>query len=317
MTARILVPALSVVVLSACSVDDRNVSAGEAFSDNLEYAVSNTPQVSPLPTGTSDGPQPVALAANSAPLQVAPRGALSFGIGWQGGPIASVNMSFTLNQYFSIPVPLAGSDTSGVVTIPAVVGAAVCDSLDDICHQIECFEQVVTADGVVSVAQARQLVLDCGGMGCGGPEETGMGIIPIGDPCEETMECVPGSVCFNKYCVGSGTLRVSLGFTVDSDFDLHVLTPSGAEVYFGNRTADGGTLDVDQCVGSCEVAEHAENIVFDGGALTGAYQVWVENYNGRSAGDFTIQVAGDVTANFSGTLTATAGEESTHFMFTL
>jgi hypothetical protein len=193
-------------------------------------------------------------------------------------------------------------------------GADVCDSLDDICHQIECSEQVVTSEGVVSLARAVQIILDCGGTGCG---ETGSGILLPGDPCANTRECVPGSVCFNRFCVGAGTLRVSLAFTVDSDFDLHVITQNGSEIYFGSRTADGGELDVDQCIAPCGTDAHAENVVFDESALVGQYEVWVENYDGRAAGDFSIQVAGDVAQTFTGTLPATSGEESEHFNFTL
>jgi hypothetical protein len=297
----------ALLALCACSVDDRIVSAGEAFSDNLTYGVDNTPRVTPLPAGVATGPQVVDATLTPAPVLAAPGDNLSFVVGWQGGTIASINMSFTVNQYFSIPVPQAGSMTSGVVNIPAQLGEDVCDQLDDICHQIDCFEQVVTAEGVVSVARAQQIVLDCGG-GCGGTK------LP-GDPCDDSAECIPGSVCFNKYCVGQGTLRVSLGFTVDSDFDLHVLTPLGSEIYYSNSSADGGTLDVDQCVSSCLEGPHAENIVFDGTLPTGAYEVWVVNFDGRAAGDFTIEVAGDVSESFSGSLPATAGAESMHFTF--
>jgi len=300
------VAALPILALSACGVDDRRVTAGEAFTDNLSYGVMATPHVTPLPQGVGTGPQVVDATTTPAPMVVAPGDVLLFGVGWQGGTISSVNMSFTVNQYFSIPVPEAGAQTSCVANIPATLGTGVCDGLDDICHQIECFEQVVTPEGVLSIARAQQIVLRCGGE---------CGTVPPGDPCDESTECVPGSICFNKYCVGSGTLRVSLGFTVDSDFDLHVRTPAGSEIYFANESADGGTLDVDQCVSSCEVGPHAENVVFDGTLLSGMYEVWVVNYSGRSAGDFTIEVAGDVTEAFSGSLPATSGAESMHFTF--
>ena len=125
----------------------------------------------------------------------------------------------------------------------------------------------------------------------------------------------PGSICFNEYCVGQGTLRVSLGFNVDSDYDLHVLTPSGDEIYYSNPSAGGGELDVDQCIDSCGTASHAENITFDGTALQGTYQVWVVNYDARSGGPFTIEVAGAVNTSFSGTLEASV-VESDRFSFT-
>lgn len=161
---------------------------------------------------------------------------------------------------------------------------------------------------------------------CEGDEcevQTGTGTVAVGEACDETEECVPGSVCFNEYCVGAGTLRVSLAFSVDADFDLHVLTPGGSEIYFANKEANGGKLDVDQCVVSCGTDPHVENIVFDETALAGEYTVWVVNYEARAAGDFRIQVAGDVSATFEGSLPAASNDgaledpESTHFTFTL
>lgn len=169
------------------------------------------------------------------------------------------------------------------------------------------------------------LAYGCGSDGNGGdggrtPSETGSGTLAVGEACDETEECVPGSVCFNKYCVGAGTLRVSLAFSVDADFDLHVLTPGGSEIYFAEPEANGGTLDVDQCILPCGDEPHAENVVFDETALAGDYEVWVVNFGGRAAGDFRIEVAGDVSASFEGSLPA-AGEssfpESMRYTFTL
>jgi hypothetical protein len=152
------------------------------------------------------------------------------------------------------------------------------------------------------------LVCSAGRCAQGGTKE-------IGEPCTEAEECIPGSVCFNEFCVGEGVLRVSLAFTADSDFDLHVLTPDNTEIFFGNPVDGGGELDVDQCVGTCGTGAHAENVVFTT-AASGAYEVWVVNFDGRSAGSFNIEVAGVVNRTFSGSLTATGGEESERFTFT-
>lgn len=51
--------------------------------------------------------------------------------------------------------------------------------------------------------------------------------------------------------------------------------------------------------------------------LPGTYEVWGVNFDGPAAGDFAIEVAGDVAASFSGTLPATSGVASEHFTFTL
>ena len=151
-----------------------------------------------------------------------------------------------------------------------------------------------------------------GGTGGGGPRGTAQ----PGDPCTDTQECIPGSICFNRFCVGEGTLRISLVFSVDSDYDLHVETPTGSEINFANRTANGGTLDVDQCISSCGTSTHVENVVFDGTAPAGVYTVWVENFDGRGTGPFTIDVAGDVNASFSGNLPAVPDAVSEEFTFT-
>jgi hypothetical protein len=298
----------------ACLATHHDPDAGQEFTANLQYSVTATPQVTALPGGRSGGPQVVALPGDEVPTVVRPGDALNFAVGWQGGAIANVNMSFTSNQYFFIPVPNASTATEGVVQIPAILASSVCDPLDDGCYAIQCFEQVATANGGVSVAVARQFILDCGGTGCG---ETGTGTAQPGDPCGTTTECIPGSVCFNRFCVGAGMLRVSLAFSVDSDFDLHVVTPSGAEIRYSDRTADGGTLDVDQCISTCGTDPHAENVVFDGSALAGQYEVWVVNFSARAAGDFSIQVAGDASQTFTGSLPAEDMAESEHFTFEL
>lgn len=184
--------------------------------------------------------------------------------------------------------------------------------------------------GIFAIGALGLLAYGCGSEGgsaspssCDSAEcQTGAGTVEIGEACDETEECVPGSVCFNKYCVGAGNLRVSLAFSVDADFDLHVVTPGGFEIFYGDKVGNGGTLDVDQCITPCGTEPHAENIVFDDTALSGEYEVWVENFGGRAAGDFSIEVVGDVTAAFEGSLPASdtadfVFPESTHFTFTL
>jgi hypothetical protein len=45
---------------------------------------------------------------------------------------------------------------------------------------------------------------------------------------------------------GTGDIKVSLSFDQEVDLDLHVVDPSGEEIYFGNRiSASGGELDLD------------------------------------------------------------------------
>lgn len=158
---------------------------------------------------------------------------------------------------------------------------------------------------------------------CGGSDQAegddgaGRGDTPVGEACDATEECVPGSVCFSGYCVGTGALRVSLAFSVDSDFDLRLVTPLGGEISFENESADGGFLDVDQCVDPCGTGEHVENIVFVEAAPRGTYGVSVANFDGRAAGAFTIEVAGAADETFEGTLPGEPMAVSETFSFSV
>jgi hypothetical protein len=144
----------------------------------------------------------------------------------------------------------------------------------------------------------------------------GGGTAMPGEACSEDEECVEGSLCFQNYCVGDGVLRFSVTWSVDSDFDLHVRTPNGNEINWSTTSADGGTLDVDQCVNACGAGTHVENVVFVEGAPLGQYSVWVENFNGRSSGPFTLYTSGvglDIAPQ-SETLPATSGAVSAYFL---
>lgn len=154
------------------------------------------------------------------------------------------------------------------------------------------------------------------GFECSVEEQRGTG--QPGDPCNGTIDCRPGSICWSNICVTTGALRFSLAWSVDSDFDLHVVTPSGAEIFYGNSEADGGQLDVDDCVSTCRnpAGTHVENVFFTTEALRGAYEVWVVNFNGRTAGTFRIEVHGASGGPFTGTLSATSGASSERYRVT-
>lgn len=162
---------------------------------------------------------------------------------------------------------------------------------------------------------------DCAeGLTCYNGWCTGNGTTPLGDSCDGTVDCTPGSICWNDICVGVGALRFSLAWTEDTDFDLHVKTPSGAEIYYSNRSADGGELDVDDCIGgSCvdQNGTHVENVVFLDDAPAGTYEYWVYNYSGSMSGSFTIDVfeGPELQKTQSGTLPASS-VDSEHYTFT-
>lgn len=138
------------------------------------------------------------------------------------------------------------------------------------------------------------------------PEE-GAGDGMSGEPCLVDSDCVEGAVCFGEVCVQQGLFRVSLSWSAFSDFDLHVRTPSGSEISFQFPNNDDGYLDVDDCVlGECsDDGLHIENINFNSQALSGTYEVWVQNFDGVNGGDFNLEVAGAVQQSWTGSLPAT------------
>ncbi|MEZ4452419.1 MAG: hypothetical protein R3B09_23340 [Nannocystaceae bacterium] len=139
-----------------------------------------------------------------------------------------------------------------------------------------------------------------------------------GDVCEDDSECVDGAVCFNQVCVQEGLFRVSLSWSVVSDFDLHVVTPYGNEVSYATPSNDAGYLDVDDCVyGVCTDPSgvHVENIYFNAMAVPGTYRVYVMNFDGAAPGQYTVEVAGAVTQTWSGELPGIPNTSSVTYEF--
>lgn len=116
---------------------------------------------------------------------------------------------------------------------------------------------------------------------------------PSGSQCDNDEDCGPGYKCWNHVCVGEGRLRFSLMWISETDFDLHVVTPDGFEIYYGRPNADGGELDVDDCIGGgcARPGEiHVENIYFQDSPSEGEYQYWVHNYQGTISGEYRLEV---------------------------
>jgi hypothetical protein len=107
--------------------------------------------------------------------------------------------------------------------------------------------------------------------------------------------------------VGTGAVQISVSWNVDSDVDLHVVDPSGEEIYFGNpSSASGGTLDLDSNP-DCDIdGKRNENITWQDSAPAGTYIVRVALYNscGVTPSDYvvTVQVAGQPTRTYTGSL---------------
>ena len=113
---------------------------------------------------------------------------------------------------------------------------------------------------------------------------------------------------FDVIQVGTGDVQVTLAWDSDSDVDLHVIDPSGQEVYWANRDVpSGGNLDLDSNAGCSLDNVRNENIVWPvGQAPQGTYTVRVDYWSSCSveATDYTVLVnnGGDVQV-FSGRFT--------------
>lgn len=87
--------------------------------------------------------------------------------------------------------------------------------------------------------------------------------------------------------VGSGDIQISASWTDSADVDLHVIDPSGEEIYFGHKVAaSGGTLDLDANA-ACSPNESSprvfysnENVVWPlGTAPNGTYKVILDYWS--------------------------------------
>ena len=115
----------------------------------------------------------------------------------------------------------------------------------------------------------------------------------------------------------TGDITVSMIWNTMDDLDLHIKTPSGDEIYFANKQAGGGTLDVDMqapghIVEDPETNNPVENIYFPT-PNPGEYRIWVKNYQDRtpdSSSTATVRVAvGGQAKIFHVTLNGTGDEE--------
>lgn len=92
-----------------------------------------------------------------------------------------------------------------------------------------------------------------------------------------------------------GDIQVSVSWNTVADVDLHVIDPSGEEIYFGNRSsASGGELDLDANA-ACSTSDiYQENIGWPrNSALPGKYIVRVEYWDacGVPETDFVVTVS--------------------------
>lgn len=86
-----------------------------------------------------------------------------------------------------------------------------------------------------------------------------------------------------------GIITISMLWTTTDDMDLHVITPSGEEIFFGNPLTEWGELDVDMQVSEPFVDSPVENIYFNN-PQRGTYTVWVHNFTDRTDGSTRVLV---------------------------
>ena len=96
---------------------------------------------------------------------------------------------------------------------------------------------------------------------------------------------------------GIGDVKVTLSFDRLHDLDLHVIEPSGDEIFYERPgSVSGGQLDLDSGANCQASAANSENVFWPpGGAPAGDYRVRVQNYQQCEPGDiaFTVTVAYD------------------------
>ncbi|MCB0521668.1 MAG: hypothetical protein H6577_19810 [Lewinellaceae bacterium] len=121
----------------------------------------------------------------------------------------------------------------------------------------------------------------------------------------------PTTTTINVLRLGTGALQISLSWDTPTDQDLHVVDPSGYEIYYGDTySSTGGQLDRDDLDGY-----GPENIFWLSDAPDGKYEVSVDDYEGTFSPNTVY-----VTVNGGGkskTFTATTQNGSTAQIVTI
>ncbi|MBV8304741.1 MAG: hypothetical protein JOZ04_11060 [Acidimicrobiia bacterium] len=115
--------------------------------------------------------------------------------------------------------------------------------------------------------------------------------------------------------LGTGDVQVTLLWADGNDLDLHVIDPSGNEIYFANpKSPTGGMLDHDDTAGCATTGTHVENVFWPvGSAPPGRYRVFVENYTSCGAPSrYAVHATakGQVEISSTATVGALDGDQS-------
>jgi hypothetical protein len=120
------------------------------------------------------------------------------------------------------------------------------------------------------------------------------------------VACDSGQRAVNGTCVGEGSLEFTLTWDRPGDLDLHVVTPAGHEIYYGLRSADGGTLDVDDTMHT-----GPENVFWSSAPPPGNYIVCVVPFAISTPVNYVVTVRrnGAMVQQWTGLRMATSGNQ--------
>jgi hypothetical protein len=227
-------------------------------------------------TGVS-GPDGIPAAYHTGALP-APHGTLTATVPPDASAINGGSFTIAVSSggaIVAIYVNVQGSDGYYTITIPS--GATLADVLITLAQQLPSAVKIVfeVADGAGNVS-------------------------------------MPVTVSTMIISVGTGDLQVSVSWNVDNDLDLHVVDPTGVEIYYGDKDPGGtGVLDLDSNASCSPIdGKNNENVTWaTGTALAGSYIVRVDNYKNcqLAAAHYvvTVQKAGKAAQTFGGDFLAT------------
>lgn len=232
--------------------------------------------------GASAGAGPAVYHDGALPT---PAGALTVSVPALGMGINGGTSSFEITASAAIVAIFAAvSGQTGYWSIPVPAGSTVADVLLTFVQEL---------GGQVGGTQSLAIVFEVA-------DALGNISAPQSTPTTITV-------------VGTGDVEVALNWTVANDLDLHVIDPTGNEVYFGNPYDSAGKvslLDLDSNA-ACDIDNiDAEHVVWPkGGAPHGTYTVWVDNYencqNVAASYTVTVQVTGKPAQTYVGSFLAT------------
>lgn len=216
------------------------------FTDSLRPSTPSDMRLGPMPEGSDLGPQIARLPSSGAPPTFAPGDSVALMLPHTGGAdVVGVNIGFGGDSYFRVPATPGG----GAVSFNATISPDVCNNLGDICHQIQCYEQVVTSTGTFSKAEAMQLVLNCtGGVDCDGNRTyccTSTGTCGFAAPMPTPITCGDGRTYAFDTCVttdgSAGYYDVSgRQFTFTPTDSTSIQSAANAATAYGTSLCSGG-----------------------------------------------------------------------------